>query len=83
MVDAICEQAISLGWKHATLYRKPENRRAAWLADCGLVCHLRQGWRIGEVTRQSIELVGPPPLEVRQRFYNPDVEQPWIIPVKK
>lgn len=83
MVDAIREQAISLGWKHAALYRVPDNHRAAWRADCGLVCHLRQGWRIGEVTRQSIELVGPPPLEVRQHFYNPDVEQPWIIPVKK
>jgi len=83
LVDAIREQAISLGWKHAALYRMPENCRAAWLADRGLVCHLRQEWRIGEVTRQSIELVGPAPLEVRQRFYNPDVEQPWIIRVKK
>ena len=83
MVDAIREQAISLGWKHAALYRVPDNHRAAWRADCGLVCHLRQGWRIGEVTRQSIELVGPPPLEVRQHFYNPDVEQPWIIPARK
>ena len=83
MVDAISENARSLGWKDSALYRVPDNHRASWLTDCGLVCHIRQGWRIGEVTRQSIELVGPPPLGVRQRFYNPDVEQPWIIPAKK
>lgn len=34
-----------------------------------------------EVTRQSIELIGPPPSETRTRFYNPDVEQPWVKPV--
>jgi hypothetical protein len=35
--------------------------------------------RICEVTRQSTEVIGPPPLEVRSRFYNPNVEQPWQI----
>jgi hypothetical protein len=29
-----------------------------------------------EVTRQSIELIGPAPLEARSRFYNPNVDQP-------
>ena len=33
---------------------------------------------IGEVTRESIEIIGPPPRETRTRFYNPDVDQPWI-----
>jgi hypothetical protein len=46
--------------------------------DRGLVSFLKPGDRIGEVTLQSIEIVGPPPTGVRQRFYNPDVDQPWI-----
>jgi hypothetical protein len=74
MVDAICEQAIGLGWKHERLYAtaKPlsENR--------GLVSYLNTGDRIGEVTRQSIEIIGQPPREVHTRFYNMAVEQPWI-----
>ena len=44
----------------------------------GLVCYVgAQDW-IGEVTPQSIELIGMPPMETWLRFYNPDVEQPWI-----
>lgn len=82
IVDEIRDKAISLGWKHEALYRVPENRRATFMLGGGLVCYLRDGWRIGEVTRQSIEVIGPPPPEVRQRFYNPDVEQPWIRRIK-
>lgn len=83
MVDAIRESAISLGWKHEALYRLPENRRAAFAANCGLVYYVRTGWRIGEVTRQSIELIGPGLTEVRHRFYNPDVDQPWVIRIDR
>lgn len=82
IVDEIRDRAFSLGWKHGALYRVPENRRATFLLGAGLVCHLRDGWRIGEVTRQSIEIIGPEPPGVRQRFYNPDVEQPWIRRIK-
>ena len=46
--------------------------------DDGLVCFLEDDQRIGEVTRQSIEIIGPPPKENRLRFYNPDVDQPWL-----
>lgn len=74
-VDAIREQAIALGWRRERLYA--DGRRGSGL-ERGLVCGLRPGARIGEVTRQSIEIIGPPPMEVRQRFYNPDVEQPWV-----
>jgi hypothetical protein len=78
MVDAVRGQALSLGWTDQALYRIPEDRRAGLRLQSGLVCYLREGWRIGDVTCQWIELIGPPPLEVRQRFYNPDAEQPWI-----
>ena len=44
----------------------------------GLVCFLKPGDRIGEVTLQSIEIIHPLPSEVRHRFYNPDVDQPWV-----
>ena len=46
-------------------------------AERGLVCFLKPGDRIGEVTLQSIEIIHPLPSEVRHRFYNPDVDQPW------
>ena len=39
---------------------------------------LRPGTRIGQITRQWIEIISPPPHENTLRFYNPDVEQPWV-----
>ena len=76
MVDGIGERALSLGWKHERLYCR--GRRGIFDPQRGLVCFLKPGDRIGEVTLQSIEIIGQPPSEVRQRFYNPDVDQPWI-----
>jgi hypothetical protein len=52
-------------------------------ASYGLVCYIGAQHRIGEVTRQSIELIGPPPSATRTRFYNPDVEQPWIVRINR
>ena len=74
LVDSICEQALSLGWKRERLYAS--GGRSIFDPDRGLVCFLKPGDRIGEITRQSIELFGPPPAETKLRFYNPDVEQP-------
>jgi hypothetical protein len=75
LVDAIAEAALALGWRRDRLYAAGtgifDPRR-------GLMCYLKPGDRIGEVTAQSIEIVHPIPSEVRHRFYNPDVEQPWI-----
>ena len=76
MVDAICERALALGWKRERLYGTGRGR--LFSQDRGLVSFLRPGDRIGEVSLQAIEIIGPPPTEVRQRFYNPDVDQPWI-----
>ena len=56
--------------------RCPGLRAEPW--RCGLVCYVGAAHRIGELTRHSIELIGPPPQEVRNRSYNRDVEQPWI-----
>jgi hypothetical protein len=68
MVDAIREQAIALGWQHERLY--------ATGPLCGLASYLKPDDRIGQVTREAIEIIARS--GARQRFYNPDVEQPWI-----
>lgn len=75
LVDAIQEKAIAFGWKAERLYAA--GRRGIG-SNRGLVSYLRPSDRIGEVTRYSIEIIGSPPMNVRQRFYNPDVEQPWV-----
>ena len=80
LVDSISEQALSLGWKPQRLYAAGGGR--IFDPERGLVCFLKPGDRIGDVTQQSIELIGPPPREVRQRFYNPDVDQPWVRRIK-
>jgi hypothetical protein len=77
LVDAISEQALSLGWKRERLYGVGGN--GIFDPRRGLVCFLKPGDHIGEVALQSIEIIGPPPNGARQRFYNPDVDQPWII----
>jgi len=77
-VHAIRDQAISLGWSHAQLYQNRGNLTFPCGQDYGLVCHLESGERVGQVTRQSIEIVGPPPRETITRFYNWEVEQPWM-----
>ena len=77
-VDAIRDQAISLGWSYTRLYQNRGRFRFPCGEDYGLVCFLDENKRVGEVTWQSIEIVGPPPQENRLRFYNPEVDQPWI-----
>ena len=72
MVDAIQEQAVGVGWKQEQLYRTGKPSRQ----NRGLVSYLNPADRIGEVTHEAIEIILPN--GVRQHFYNPDVEQPWI-----
>ena len=74
MVDAISERALSLGWKRERLYGA--GGRGIFDPRRGLVCYLKPGDRIGEVTAQAIEIILKD--GVRQHFYNPDVEQPWL-----
>jgi hypothetical protein len=77
-VDAIRDQALSLGWSEARLYQNRGRFRFPCGEDFGLVCFVDANERIGEVTRQYIEIIGPPPRENRLRFHNPDVDQPWL-----
>lgn len=75
LVDEIRGQALTLGWSESRLYACQGYDRHPIRVDYGLVCYIGMDQRTGEVTRQSIELIGPPPREMRTRFYNPDVEQ--------
>jgi hypothetical protein len=78
LVDAIREKAVDLGWNLERLYRHEGFHKRPFAGDYGLVCYIGSKDRIGDVTRQAIEIVGPQPRETRLRFYNPDVDQPWI-----
>lgn len=77
LVDEIRDQALALGWMTESLYFSDGYARRPFAARYGLVCYIGAGSRIGEVIRQSIEIIGAPPAECRMRFYNPDVAQPW------
>jgi hypothetical protein len=78
LIDEVCDRALALGWTMESLYFSDGYERRPFAARYGMACYIGGGHRIGEVTRQSIELIGPSPSETRSRFYNPDVEQPWI-----
>jgi hypothetical protein len=78
-VDAIRDQALALGWTHERLYGRPAADQPGQRGDL-VTALLRPGTRIGQVARQWIEIIGPPPHENILRFYNPDVEQPWVGP---
>lgn len=78
LVDEIRDQALALGWTMERLYDSDGYDRRPSAAGYGLVCYIGAAERIGEVTRQSVELIGPAPMETRTRLYNPDVDQPWV-----
>lgn len=82
LVDAIRNQALALGWTLERLYQHEGFHKRPFAGDNGLVCYVGMQDRIGEVTREAIEIIGPPPRETRLRFYNPDVDQPWIRRVR-
>lgn len=77
-VNAIRDQALSFGWSEARLYQNQGRYRFPCGQDYGLVCFVDENVRIGEVTRQYIEIIGLPPSESLLHFYNIDVAQPWM-----
>jgi hypothetical protein len=76
IVDAIRDCALAMGWTHESLYQTRGAMRFPLGSDYGLACYLKPSDRIGDVTTHSIEIILPD--NVRQRFYNPNVDQPWI-----
>lgn len=75
-VDAIRNDALSLGWTENGLYQNRGRFKLPCGQDYGLVCFLGKDECIGEVTGQYIEIIRPS--GIRHRFYNHDAEQPWI-----
>jgi len=80
LIDGIRARALAMGWTHESLYQTHGPLRFPIGSGYGLICYLKPGDRIGEVTAQSIEIILPN--NVRQRFYNPNVDQPWIRRVR-
>ena len=77
LIEAIRDQALALGWTHERLYGRPASDQPGQRGDL-VTALLRPGTRIGQITRQWIEIISPPPHENSLRLYNPDVEQPWV-----
>lgn len=77
-VMAIRERAMSLGWSDQRLLGNTGRFGFPHGDDYGLVCFVENDTRLGEISRQSIELIQPAGHALR--FYNPDVEQPWFKP---
>lgn len=73
LVDAIRDKAIAAGWTMNQLYRNVGIANRDW----GLVCYIGPDDRIGEITRQSIEIAHPRASHTLH-FYNNEVEQPWL-----
>jgi len=67
-VDAIRDQALSLGWSEAKLYQNRGRLRFPVGGGYGLVCFLEGDQRVGEVTARYIEILHG---DSRTRFYNP------------
>lgn len=80
LVNGIRDSALPLGWTDESLYAQAGSQRTAIGVNRGLVCFLKAADKIGEVTAQSIEIILPN--GVCQRFYNPNVDQPWIRRVR-
>ena len=74
-VDAIRDQALSLGWTEAGLYQNRGHLRFPVGGEYGLVCLLHSGDQIGEVSAQSIEIARPSGSGLRH--YTREAPQPW------
>jgi len=70
-VDAIRDQALSLGWTEGGLYQNRGVLRFPCGHDYGLVCFLHSGARVGEVAEQWIEIINLS--DARLRFYKQSV----------
>jgi len=69
LVHDIRDRALALGWTHEALYQSHGRLRFPFGQDYGLVCFIGVEDRIGDVAADAIEIIGPPPRELRHRFY--------------
>jgi len=78
--NAVREQALAAGWSEAQLYQSRGRYSFPCGQDYGLVCFLHGDDRVGEIACQSIEIINA--RGTRLRFYNLDVDQPWLRHVR-
>ena len=69
-MDAIRDVALARGWTESGLYRNRSDLRFPYGPDYGLVCFLDGDAVVGEVTRESIEILRS--RGARTRLRNPD-----------
>jgi len=74
--DAVREQALAAGWSEVQLYQNRGRYSFPCGQDYGLVCFLHGDDQVGEITRQSIEIINA--RGTRLRFYNLSIDQPWL-----
>lgn len=72
MVDGIAPNAMALGWTKSSLYQNRGNVKFPCGKDWGLVCFIREGDRLGQVTKEAIEIIGSAPGASPLKFYNPN-----------
>jgi hypothetical protein len=78
-VDAIRDEALAKGWSEVRLYQNQGRFRFPCGEDYGLVCFVDGSRRIGEITNRYIEIIHETAgRENRLRFFNSDVDQPWL-----
>ncbi len=78
-VDAIRDTAMAKGWSEARLYQNQGRFRFPCGDDYGLVCFVGGLRRIGEIKTRYVEIISETAgRENRLRFFNPDVDQPWL-----
>jgi len=83
-VDAIRDEAMAKGWSEARLYQNQGRFRFPCGEDYGLVCFVDGSRRIGEITPRYIEIIHESAgRENRLRFFNLDVDQPWLKRTEK
>jgi len=76
-VHTIRDQAIALSWTDEGLLRNRGRYRFPCGEDYGLVCFIGPEDRIGEVTREAIEIVGRDGRSGKRNIYNRAIERPW------
>jgi hypothetical protein len=78
-VDVIRDEAMAKGWSETRLYQNQGRFRFPCSEDYGLVCFVDGSRRTGEITARYIEIIHETAgRENRLRFFNPDVDQPWL-----
>ena len=82
LVDAIREKAVDLGWNLERLYRHEGFHKRPFAGTTGSSATSDRKTASAMLRARPLRSSGRQPRETRLRFYNPDVDQPWIRRVR-